>query len=363
MLPAPSSPNAGAPPERELERLMALRRYHILDTPPESAFDRITALAARLLRTPVAIVGFVDAERVWFKSHYGLAIDQVERAPGLCGSAVMSDGPYVVTDARNDPRTRDNPMVMQEDGVGFYAGVPLRTEDGFVLGTLCVLDYAPRQIDGEGLATLQALADLVVDQLELRVAARQVDALSRELLAVNERLRQQATHDDLTGLWNRRRVLEHLDQQLALARRQERCLAVLLIDLDRFKAVNDRHGHAAGDRALIEVARRLRAVCRAGEAVGRLGGEEFLAVFFGCNREQAVRAAERLRRTVADVAVELGDAGPTVALSISGGLALDDGTSAVETILRRADAALYRAKALGRNRIELDASLELAERT
>jgi len=168
-------------PGNELERLAAVQRYDVLDTPPDGAFDRITALAARLLKVPVAIVSIVDTDRIWFKSHHGLDVDQIDREPGLCASAILHDGPWLVNDARVDPRTLANPLVAGEMGVGFYAGVPLTTHDGYSLGTLCVLDLQPRQLTEDEVATLSDLAALVMDELELRLSARRSVSLEAEL--------------------------------------------------------------------------------------------------------------------------------------------------------------------------------------
>jgi len=168
-------------PGHERERLAAVQRYDVLDTPPDGAFDRITALAARLLKVPVAIVSIVDADRIWFKSHHGLDVDQVDREPGLCASAILQDGPWLVNDAQVDPRTLANPLVSGEMGVGFYARVPLSTHDGYNLGTLCVLDLQPRELTAEQVATLSDLAALVMDELELRLSARRSVSLEAEL--------------------------------------------------------------------------------------------------------------------------------------------------------------------------------------
>ena len=168
-------------PSNELERLAAVQRYDVLDTPPDGCFDRITALAARLLKVPVAIVSIVDADRIWFKSHHGLDVDQIDREPGLCASAILHAGPWLVNDARVDPRTLANPLVAGEMGVGFYAGVPLTTYDGYSLGTLCVLDLQPRQLTEDEVATLSDLAALVMDELELRLSARRSVSLEAEL--------------------------------------------------------------------------------------------------------------------------------------------------------------------------------------
>lgn len=148
-----------------------VRRYAILDTPPDGAFDRVTAIAARLLGTPIAIISIVDTDRIWFKSHHGLGADQIPRHPGLCSSAILQNGPWLVTDARHDPRTLANPLVACEFGLQFYLGVPLHTHDGFNLGTLCVLDTQPRTVTQEQIDTLTDLASVVMDQLELRLSA------------------------------------------------------------------------------------------------------------------------------------------------------------------------------------------------
>ncbi|MDQ4138726.1 MAG: GAF domain-containing serine/threonine-protein kinase [Actinomycetota bacterium] len=159
-------------PENEAERMEAVRRFEILDTPPDGAFDRISSLAARLLKAPIAIVSIVDHDRIWFKSHHGVEVEQIGREPGLCASAILHGEPWVVGDARQDPRTLANPLVAGEFGLQFYAGVPLRTTDGFRLGTLCVLDFEPRSVSDEDIANLEDLAGMVMSQLELRLESR-----------------------------------------------------------------------------------------------------------------------------------------------------------------------------------------------
>jgi PAS domain S-box-containing protein len=168
-------------PQNEAERIRALRRYDILDTPPDGAFDRITSLAARLLNVPIAIVSIVDTNRVWFKSHYGLEVSEIAREPGLCASAILFNAPWVVTDARHDPRTRSNPLVAGAFGIRFYAATPLTTIDGYNLGTICVIDRQPRTISKAELGILQDLAAIVMDEMELRHASRQTVALERTL--------------------------------------------------------------------------------------------------------------------------------------------------------------------------------------
>ncbi|CAN5794118.1 GAF domain-containing sensor histidine kinase [soil metagenome] len=179
----------------EAARMAAVRRYQILDTPPDGAFDRITALAARIFKVPIAIVSVVDHDRIWFKSHHGLEVDQIDRAPGLCSSAILHDGPWIINDAPHDPRALSNPLVAGEFGLKFYAGVPLRTPDGYNLGTLCVIDFEPRALTPEETTNLEDLASVVVDELELRLASRQAVEQAREKGKLKDAMMGMLSHE------------------------------------------------------------------------------------------------------------------------------------------------------------------------
>lgn len=157
-------------------RLAAVRRYDILDTPADGSFDHVTALAAELFSVPIAIISLVDHDRIWFKSHHGLDAKQIDRAPGLCASAILQNGPWIVCDAKTDVRALSNPLVAGEFGLRFYAGVPLRTSDGFNLGTLCIIDREPRAASEQEIARLARLASVVMDQMELRLSSRRAVA-------------------------------------------------------------------------------------------------------------------------------------------------------------------------------------------
>ncbi len=186
--PMTQSSTAGTDEVREQQRMAAVRRYDILDTPPDGAFDRIAALAARLLDVPIAIVSVVDTDRIWFKSHHGLDVSEIGRDPGLCASAILGSEPWLVTDARTDPRTLSNPLVAGDFGLRFYAGAPLTTHDGHNLGTLCAIDQSPRLITEYETAILTDLAALVMDELELRLSARTAIADSQRRLDEVEQL-------------------------------------------------------------------------------------------------------------------------------------------------------------------------------
>ena len=190
-MPVEKAPSAGPFDNRseartEKHRLAAVRRYDILDTPPDGAFDRITALASRIMRVPVGIVSIVDHDRIWFKSRHGLDVEQIDRDPGLCASCILQDGPWIVNNAKTDPRTLANPLVAKEAGVQFYLGIPLRTPDGFNLGTLCVLDFVPRAASEHEVSILNTLAAVVMDELELRLSARNAVSGYQDELARRE---------------------------------------------------------------------------------------------------------------------------------------------------------------------------------
>ncbi len=186
---------------------------------------------------------------------------------------------------------------------------------------------------------------------ELRVrirAGRRILDLQEQLLQAREALREQATHDGLTGLWNRTTILEKLEDELARAAREGHAVSVLMVDLDRFKTVNDTFGHLTGDAVLREAGRRMKAVARRYDSVGRYGGEEFLIVLPGCDASQAALQAERLRTALAAEAFLTPAGKMNVTCSI--GMACSAGRPP-NALVREADEALYQAKELGRNRV------------
>jgi two-component system, sensor histidine kinase len=156
-------------PDDELARLAALRRYDILDTLPEQVYDDLTHLAAHLCHTPIALVSLVDAERQWFKSRHGLDAQETDRAYSFCAHAIVTGQMFVVPDALRDERFADNPNVLSDPDIRFYAGTPLISSDGHALGTLCVIDRKPRRLEEQELNMLRALGRMVMSQIELRI--------------------------------------------------------------------------------------------------------------------------------------------------------------------------------------------------
>ncbi len=192
-------------------------------------------------------------------------------------------------------------------------------------------------------------------ELQMRLSAgRRIINLQAELLEARESLRYLATHDSMTGLANRASILDQLRNEIDRSNREGSNVGILIADIDHFKQVNDTFGHAEGDRVLVEVASRMRAVLRSYDAVGRYGGEEFLIVLPGCDADGAGQQAERLRAAVARQPVLLPEASVHVTISI-GAVAKESRSHGIPShLVRAADAALYRAKASGRNHIEVD---------
>ena len=320
-------------PSNESERLAALRSYDVLDTTYEVAFDNIVELAATLTGSPISMVSLVDAERQWFKSRVGMEVSETPRDQAFCAHAILEPGEaFVVADALLDPRFADNPLVKGADKIRFYAGMALVNPEGMALGALCVMDRKPREISSEHLRMLRQLADTVMTTLELRRAMAKVHQL--------------ALIDSLTGLPNRPALLNAVGKAISHQRRHGGRFSLLYLDLDGFKLLNDRLGHAAGDAALREVATTLAASARAEDTAARIGGDEFALLLDGDDVESEV-VAEKFR---AAVKARMDIFGWGITASI-GSVTFLSAPESVDEALSAADRRMYQAKAAGKNRL------------
>jgi len=166
-------------PSKEAARVAALNRYAILDTEPEQSFDDLVTLASHICKTPMALLTLVDDHRQWFKSAVGVQVRETPREISFCSQAIEQENLFIIRDALEDPRFRDNPLVTGEPHIRFYAGAPLVNEDGFALGTLCVADRQPRELDEDQKVALASLSRLALRQMELRTNLQMLkDALN-----------------------------------------------------------------------------------------------------------------------------------------------------------------------------------------
>jgi diguanylate cyclase (GGDEF)-like protein len=329
----------------ETNRLAALRRTELLDTAPEPEFDELVATAAAVCGTSMSVVSLIDEDRQFFKAAIGLNLRETSREVSFCDHAIRMPGMMTVEDATQDPRFSSNPFVTAEDGVRFYAGVPLTSSDGYPLGTLCVFDREPRRLNAAQTTALMTLARQVNARIELRVQRRQLERALADLKRANSLLQELAATDSLTGLANRRILDERMQWEMAQFKRGHRPLAVLMFDIDNFKRRNDTYGHANGDEVLRQFSAILRHTVRESDLAARYGGEEFAILLPETDEAKALHLAERILDAVHAKAWD------HVPVTVSAGAAaLIDPALTGQELISRADQALYVAKRTGKDR-------------
>lgn len=307
-------------PEDEADRLAALYRLDLLDRPANENFDRLTRILAHVLDVPIALLSFVDADRQWFGSLYGLTVTETPRRDAFCAHAILDDDILVVVDTQDDARFRDNPLVTGGPLIRFYAGAPISAPSGHRLGTLCAIDQVPRQLDEAELNVLHDLAGII----------------ERELSYLD-----MALSDELTGLANRRAFMAAGAQLVALGRRTDQPVSVVYADIDGLKTVNDDLGHHAGDELLRRCADSFHSVLRKADILARVGGDEFAAILYASDEDAAKLVERRLDALMAKQNALAPDL-PTTSVSTGVAVSCPDETFA-ETV-GRADQAMYAAK-------------------
>lgn len=313
----------------EAGRLLALDRLEVLDTAPEEPFEDIVSLVQDVLHVPIAVVSLVDRNRQWFKARRGLDACQTARGIAFCDKTIRKNRPLVIPETRADPQFHDNPLVVGDPYIRSYLGIPLKTPDGYAVGSLSAIDTKPRDFSGSEVSILENFAKLVVGELELR---------------------QIASTDHLTGALARRAWLEAAQAEVSRAARHGRPLSFLILDIDAFKAINDRHGHAVGDEVIRSLAQTVSDNLRQSDSFGRFGGEEFVVAMPETARADACLLAERLREAVKRCRLATpDDLQWTISIGVAERLRAEHTALAA---IERADAALYRAKAGGRDQVQ-----------
>ena len=309
-------------PQDEQSRLKALDSLNILDTFHEERFDRLTRMACRLFDVPIALVSLVDNRRQWFKSCIGLNVSETARDISFCGHAIMSDEVLVVPDAEKDARFADNPLVTGDPHIRFYAGCPIKSLNGSRLGTLCIIDSKARTFNMQDLESLKDLASMV----------------ERELAFI-----ELATIDELTGLSNRRGFMTNARYIINLCDRRKISCSLIFIDLNGFKEINDKFGHAEGDRALVDFSNLIKNNFRNSDILARLGGDEFVILLTDTSKAFAEIAMSKFQKTIDEYYVK---ANYGYSISCSYGVVGSDSNQhiTIEKLLDDADALMYEHK-------------------
>jgi diguanylate cyclase (GGDEF)-like protein len=310
-------------------RVAALGRLNALDTAPEEPFEKIVNLVRTILGVPMATVTLVDRDRQWFKAHRGMPAQETPRSISFCTHTIQQREPLIVEDALLDARFANSPLVRGDPFIRSYAGIPLRTPDGYNVGALCAIHTQPRTFSAAEIAILTNFANIVTDELELRLIAQR---------------------DHLTSALTRRGFIEQAEKELARSARHGRASSLIMLDVDHFKSVNDSYGHPAGDQVLRQIADLCHTAMRSSDTFGRVGGEEFALLLPEVGPAEALAAAERYRWLIEQHPFDITER-RTVRVTASLGVApLDPSITSVDAWFAAADAWLYRAKNSGRNR-------------
>ena len=316
----------------ERSRLAALHHYSILDTPPEPQFDRLVELAIRFFDLPMAMVSFVGEDRQWFKARHGTPMSEIPRRESFCAVAITRDGVMVIPDATLEEQFRTYPGVLGEPYIRFYAGAPLITPEGQKIGTFCVLGTEPREFTEKEQNLLGSFAEMAMAELKLRRALQD--------------LREMAMTDTLTGLPNRVQFRQQLAEACRRADLSGEKVVVGLMDLDRFKLINDTFGHVEGDRLLVDVARRLKEATATGDVVARISGDEFVLLLTDVRSVEDTGLVTRRLEDSFAVPFMIEDQEVFVHWSLGLSVYPDDARE-LDALLGHADAAMYRVKRAG----------------
>lgn len=337
-------------PVNETQRLLAVRSLNAIHNSPTPELATLAELARGVFETPYAAINIIDEDWQRIAGQAGLKIAECSRDMSICTRVVFDDELLVIPDLKQDPELDAAPFVLEDPYFRFYAGAPVRLENGLPVGAFCILDQKPRRFSQSEEESLMRFAQIASALLRLQK--------SNLLMGIAENgLRTAAMTDPLTRFFNRSALEGLVDGALSSAVTAGRHFGVLYLDMDGFKAINDRFGHNVGDEVLCEAGSRIRSVIRTDDIVVRMGGDEF-AIFVPepTDRSALVSLSERLLIAFrAPFAVD--GVSVSARLSIGAALAPNDGATRA-LLLRNVDSALYQAKAAGRDRVAVFSGLE-----
>lgn len=316
-------------PDHECQRLRELERYGLDDGTDDPHFCRILNLTADVLQMPIGLVSLVDEQRQRFLCRHGLEARSTPRSMAFCAHAIAATQPLVVSDAQHDERFANNPLVQGPPHIRFYAGVPLRTQRGYNLGTLCMIDHVCREFSDRHLHQLSEFAALLMREMEWR----HLSGLC-----------------PLTGLHRRHSFFVLAEKEFRRAKQNQWPLALLTFDIDNFRQINMRWGHAAGDQVLTDLVALCQRAIDEDDLMARIYDEEFCLLIVGKDDAAALALAELVRQSITQMQGIFSTSEYQV--RISGGISsLGDADTSFVNLFDRAEQALMLAKSNGRNQI------------
>jgi diguanylate cyclase (GGDEF)-like protein len=264
-------------PKNEVTPLKELRSLNITGTPEDERFDRLARLAKRMFKVKTALITLVDENHQWLKSCIGLPENVTLRDISFGRHAIHGNEIFVIPDATKDERFADDPLVVNDPSIRFYAEIPLRHLDNRKIGTLCIIDTMPRNLDEDDLEILKDLAELI----EHEVIATQLSSL-----------------DDLTRISNRRGFITIAQHSLDICARQAISATLVFFDLNNFKFVNNKFGHAEGDKMLKAFANQMRNAFRDSDLFARLGSDEFVVLLTNTSNKSTEEILDRFQQSI-----------------------------------------------------------------
>ncbi len=265
-------------PKNETQRLRVLRSLHIMDTQSEERFDRITRVVQNLFNVPIASVSFIDQEREWYKSRYGLELTETPREISFGAHVILQEDIMIVKDALKDARFNDNPLVLGEPDIRYYLGCPLKIKEQFNVGTLCLMDHKSQRFSNVDLDIIKELAETIETEFEEQ---------------------HRSTVDDLTQISNREGFILVGKQIIKRCNEFDKNVLLLYFDLRQLKFINEHYGYNEGNNILKIFSQQLLGNFRHTDAVARLGGDKFCVLCSGMHEKNFPDVIKRFQNRLA----------------------------------------------------------------